>query len=54
MWSLVDEGLRTAVREHPEVASILEDLERDVLEGRTTPTAAAGMILEAFKISGPM
>ena len=50
MWSLVDEGLRTAVREHPQVASTLTDLEQDVLEGRTTPTAAAGKILEAFKI----
>jgi LAO/AO transport system kinase len=50
MWSLVNEGLRSAVREHPGVASTLTDLEQDVLEGRTTPTAAAGKILEAFKI----
>ena len=52
MWSLVDEGLRSAVREHPEVASTLTDLEHDVLEGRTTPTTAAGKILESLKISG--
>jgi LAO/AO transport system kinase len=48
MWSLVDEGLRSAVREHPEVAATLATLEQDVLEGRTTPTAAAGMVLETF------
>jgi len=46
MWEMVDEGLRTAVREHPEVAANLERLETDVLEGRTTPTAAAAAILE--------
>jgi LAO/AO transport system kinase len=49
MWSLVDEGLRTAVREHPEVAKTLADLEMAVLEGRTTATAAAEQILNAFK-----
>jgi len=49
MWSLVDEGLRSAVRENPRVAATLADLENDVLEGRTTPTAAAENILNAFK-----
>jgi len=48
MWSLVDEGLRSAVREHPRVADTLEALEEDVLEGRTTATAAAEQILDAF------
>jgi LAO/AO transport system kinase len=50
MWSLVDEGLRSAVREHPRVAETLADLEKDVLEGRTTPTAAAENILGTFRI----
>ena len=50
MWSLVDEGLRSAVREHPRVASTLADLEANVLGGRTTATAAAERILKAFKI----
>jgi LAO/AO transport system kinase len=49
MWSLVDEGLRSAVREHPEVAATLAKLEQDVLEGRTTATAAAKRILNALK-----
>ena len=48
LWSLVDEGLRRAVREHPRVAASLRGLEADVLEGRTTPTAAAERILEAL------
>jgi LAO/AO transport system kinase len=50
MWSLVDEGLRSAAREHPEVAKTLADLEKAVLEGRTTATAAAERILNAFKM----
>lgn len=50
MWSLVDEGLRAAVREHPEVVSTIEILERDVVEGRTTATAAAEEILATFGI----
>jgi len=52
MWSLVDEGLRAAVRNHPEVVGAIENLERDVVEGRTTATAAAKEILEAFGIEG--
>jgi LAO/AO transport system kinase len=44
MWSLVDEGLRSAVRDHPWI----EDLETDVLDGKITPTAAAGQILKSF------
>jgi LAO/AO transport system kinase len=49
MWSLVDEGLQSAVREHPRVVPRIAGLERDVLEGRTTPTTAADEILDAFK-----
>jgi LAO/AO transport system kinase len=48
MWSLVDEGLRAAVRGHPDVAEHLASLEQDILEGRTTPTAAAEEVLNAF------
>jgi LAO/AO transport system kinase len=49
MWSLVEEGLKAAVREHPEVVARIEDLERAVVEGRTPATAAAEEILEAFR-----
>jgi LAO/AO transport system kinase len=52
MWSLVDEGLRSAVREHPEIARSIAALEKDVLEGRTTPTSAAERILRAFTTVG--
>jgi LAO/AO transport system kinase len=48
MWSLVDEGLRSAVREDPGVAATLGDLEADVLAGRSTPTSAAERILKLF------
>jgi LAO/AO transport system kinase len=48
MWSLVDEGLRAAAREHEEVSRLLETIEEDVLQGRTTPTSAAAMILNEF------
>ena len=52
MWSLVEEGLRTAAREHPEVKGRLAALEEDVVEGRTTATAAAEEILAAFRVRG--
>jgi LAO/AO transport system kinase len=48
MWDMVDEGLRTAVREHPGVDAALRGLEEDILEGRTTPTTAAETILRLF------
>ncbi|MFV2073271.1 MAG: methylmalonyl Co-A mutase-associated GTPase MeaB [Thermoanaerobaculales bacterium] len=48
MWSLVDEGLRSAVREQPQVAEMLTVLEKAVLDRRTTPTAAAEEILKAL------
>jgi len=50
LWSLVDHGLLAAVREHPQVASVVDRLEADVVEGRTTPTTAAEIILTAFGI----
>jgi GTPase len=50
MWSLVDQGVRAAVRQHPEVMSRIEDLERDVVDGALSATAAAEEILEAFGI----
>jgi LAO/AO transport system kinase len=49
-WSMVDEGLLTAVREHPDVAAAIPGLERDVLDGRMTPTSAAETILRTFGI----
>jgi len=50
MWSTVDEALRAAAREHPVVAAAASGLERDVVEGRVTPTRAAETILEALGV----
>ncbi len=48
MWSLVDQGLSHAFRSHPEVARRAPGLERDVEASRTTPAAAARVLLESF------
>jgi LAO/AO transport system kinase len=50
MWSLVDEGVVTSVREHPEVADMIDGLETQVVDGSVTPTAAAERILAAYGI----
>jgi LAO/AO transport system kinase len=50
MWSLVDQGLRSAFRSHPEVARQVPILEADVEASRTTPAAAARSLLETFRI----
>ena len=49
MWTLVDQGLSHAFRTHPEVASRAPALERDVAASRTTPAAAARVLLECFR-----
>jgi LAO/AO transport system kinase len=51
LWNIVDDRLRQAVRNHPAVAVIREDLERDVLASKVPPEAAARQILEAFGLS---
>ena len=45
MWSMVEDGLRAALHAHPGVASLGPALERDVREGRATPTLAARRVL---------
>ncbi len=50
MWAMVEEQLLAALRGHPEVAGRLGALERDVLDGRLTPTLAARTILERFGV----
>jgi LAO/AO transport system kinase len=47
-WSMIDERLRQAVREHAGVAAIREQVERDVRAGTITPESAARRILDAF------
>jgi LAO/AO transport system kinase len=49
MWALVGEGLQQAFRRHPQVAGRVAELEREVEAQRTTPAAAARLLLEAFR-----
>jgi LAO/AO transport system kinase len=51
MWNLVEEGLRQAFRGAPAVAGRIEELEQDVEGSKTTPAAAARVLLESFKNS---
>ncbi|MFP2928297.1 hypothetical protein ACLESO_24495 [Pyxidicoccus sp. 3LG] len=48
MWAMVQDGLRSALRAHPEVSALVPTLEADVREGRATPTSAALRVLGAF------
>jgi LAO/AO transport system kinase len=49
MWSLVDEGLKRAFRDHPEVARLLPKLEQAVEDLEAAPAMAARRLLEAFQ-----
>lgn len=51
MWSLVDDRLRTALRDHPQVAADLDSLETNVRSGSIAPGVAADQILAAFLTS---
>lgn len=48
MWNEVGETLLAELRKHPEVKRLVSALERDVESGRSTPAAAARLMLEAF------
>jgi len=48
MWTMVQDGLRAALRAHPGVSALVPTLEADVREGRVTPTSAALRVLGAF------
>ena len=48
MWSLLEEGLRSAFRSHPQAASEIAALEAAVEARETTPNAAARGLLERF------
>jgi len=48
LWSIIEDRLRQAVRGHPDVQAIRDDLEAAVLVGAIPPEAAARKILEAF------
>ncbi len=48
MWALVEQSLQKAFRAHPRVKAQIASLERDVEALKTTPSAAARALLEAF------
>jgi len=48
MWSMVEDRLLVGLRSDPAVLSLLGAAEDDVLDGRTTPSAAAARLLGAF------
>ena len=48
MWNEVGETLLAELRKHPEVKRLVPGLEREVEAGKSTPAAAARLMLEAF------
>ena len=49
MWGEVDENLLSAFRRHPNVRKKLSELEAKVASSRLTPSAAAQILLTAFR-----
>lgn len=50
MWSMIEERLLSAFRDHADVKAALGDLEQRVIDGTETPTRAAETLLAAFGI----
>jgi LAO/AO transport system kinase len=48
MWSMVEDRLLDSLRRDPAVLALLGAAEAEVLDGLTTPSAAAERLLEAF------
>jgi LAO/AO transport system kinase len=53
MRESLEQGLRQIFIAHPEVRARMETLEREVLDGQTTPFRAARILLEMYSCSGP-
>jgi len=51
LWTLIEDRLRQAVRDHPQVNAIRDDLEARVIAGSIPPEVAAREILEAFGLA---
>jgi LAO/AO transport system kinase len=51
LWSIIEDRLRQAVRNHPDVRAIRDSLEEGVLVGSIPPEAAARRILDAFGLT---
>ncbi|MEM9682823.1 MAG: methylmalonyl Co-A mutase-associated GTPase MeaB [Pseudomonadota bacterium] len=52
MWTLVEDRLISAVRNDSRIASVIQALEADVVDGNVTPSIAADRIMRAFGGSG--
>jgi len=48
LWTMVEERLMRALREHPAVAALAPEIERTVLAGELTPALGAEALLQAF------
>ena len=48
MWTMVEERLMRALREHPAVAALAPEIERSVLAGQLTPALGAEALMQAF------
>jgi hypothetical protein len=51
MHEIIQQGLRQRFESHPAIRKRMEELEQEVLEGRTTSFRAALMLLEMY--TGP-
>jgi LAO/AO transport system kinase len=49
MWALIDAGLRENFRRHPSVGRQVDGLREAVTQGKTTPVAAAALLLRAAR-----
>ena len=49
MWSLVEEGLLTNFRNHPNLQKQIPDLEKEVESGNMLPTTAARKLLDSWR-----
>jgi len=49
MWSETADALLTELKDNQEVKSLVEPLESDVMQGKTTPTIAARKLIDAFR-----
>lgn len=51
LWTIIEDRLQQAVREHPDVQAIREGLETNVLAGTMPPEVAARKMLDAFGLA---
>lgn len=50
LWAIIEDRMKQALRQHPGVHAIRDDLEAEVLAGNLPPESAARKILDAFAL----